>query len=209
MSAKPYDIRPTATKLYAANGSAIKVVGEKRINLDLGLRRNFSWSFIVADVTTTIIGADFIRFYDLLIDLRRNRIIDNLTKLRSSLTAPTLCKATEIKTFDSTDPFADLLSECSEITKLAPHGFLTKSTVVHRILTTSQPVFSRPRRLAPEKLTAARNEFNFLLKAGICRPSNWSSPLHMVTKSDGTWRPCGDSAHSMRKRCLTDTPCRI
>ncbi|XP_067619883.1 uncharacterized protein [Eurosta solidaginis] len=65
-----YDIRPTATKLYAANRAAIKVLGEKRIRLDLGLRRDFVWSFLVADVTQPIIGADFIKFYDLLIDMR-------------------------------------------------------------------------------------------------------------------------------------------
>ena len=33
-----------------------------------------------------------------------------------------------------------------------------------------------------------------LEKDGIVRRSDspWSSPLHMVRKADGTWRPCGD-----------------
>lgn len=32
------------------------------------------------------------------------------------------------------------------------------------------------------------------MKLGICRPSqsSWASPLHMVKKSNGEWRPCGD-----------------
>lgn len=32
------------------------------------------------------------------------------------------------------------------------------------------------------------------MKQGICRPSksNWASPLHMVKKPNGEWRPCGD-----------------
>ncbi|XP_017477074.1 PREDICTED: uncharacterized protein LOC108367063 [Rhagoletis zephyria] len=155
-SASSRDMRSTTTKLYAANGSTIKTIGEKSINLDLGLRRDFPWSFITADVTTPIIGADFVRFYELLIDLRRNQLIENLTKLRSLLTAPTFSKVTQIKMFNANDPFADLLREFADITKLAPCGSSTKST-------SGQPVFSRPRRLSPDMLTAARNEFNFLI----------------------------------------------
>lgn len=160
----------------------------------MGLRRDFQWPFIVADVTGPIIGADFIRHHDLLIDLRRNRIIDNATKLETQCAPCVLETETEIKTFDTTNQFANILREFADITKLSPYGTRTKSTIFHRIETTGQPVFARPRRLPPDKLKAARDEFEFLMRAGICRPSssNWSSPLHMVKKKDGTWRPCGD-----------------
>jgi hypothetical protein len=48
----------------------------------------------------------------------------------------------------------------------------SNSNIKHQIKTKGQPVFARPRRLTSEKLKAAREEFEFLMKAGICQPSS-------------------------------------
>jgi len=67
--------------------------------------------------------------------------------------------------------------------------------IVEHVLTTTGPsLFSRTRRLAPDRLVITRKEFDFMLRAGICRPSDsaWSSPLLLVGKKDGSFRPCGD-----------------
>ena len=55
-------------------------------------------------------------------------------------------------------------------------------------------MFAKARRLDPDKLRTAKEEFRKLELAGIIRRSDspWASPLHMVQKSVGSWRPCGD-----------------
>ena len=70
-----------------------------------------------------------------------------------------------------------------------------KHAVEHLIETTAaHPVASRYPRLDPEQLAASKAEFASMESQGIIRrsKSSWSSPLHMVEKSDGSWRPCGD-----------------
>ena len=69
-----------------------------------------------------------------------------------------------------------------------------KHGVVHYIPTKGLPTHARPRRLDQDKLAAAKGEFEEMERLGIirCSSSAWSSPLHMVKKSNGKWRPCGD-----------------
>ncbi|GFX21960.1 retrovirus-related Pol polyprotein from transposon 17.6 [Trichonephila clavipes] len=153
--------------LFAANNTKIPAYGMVRKELNLGLRRPFIWTFIIADVSSPIIGADFLKHFNLLIDLKKK---------------------------DANISFKNILSEYPDlsnpslISKSASHG------TVHHIITTGPPVTARPRRQHPKLYDAVKVEFEFLLAQGIIRPSKspWSSPLHVVPKYDSTVRPVGD-----------------
>jgi len=68
-------------ELSAANGTTIYTYGTESLTLNFGLRRVFVWRFVVADVSKPIIGADFLSFYGLLVDLRNGRLVDGTTSL--------------------------------------------------------------------------------------------------------------------------------
>lgn len=63
-------------KLLAANNTTIATYGWISLSLDLGLRRDFTWSFMVADVQEPIIGADLLAHFGLLVDCRNRRLLD-------------------------------------------------------------------------------------------------------------------------------------
>lgn len=182
-------------KLFAANNTEIQTYGTKLLNLNFGIRRQFPWIFIIADVGKPIIGSDFLNKYGLLIDIKNKKLIDTTTSLTISGTISHTA-ALSLSTLVPNDNLCkDLLNEFHDLTKPKLNQPYTKPSIIkHYIETVGPPVYAKPRRLPPDKLAAAKAEFQHMINLGICRPSNspYASPLHLVKKTNGDWRPCGD-----------------
>ncbi|KAL7646293.1 UNVERIFIED_CONTAM: hypothetical protein RMT77_003202 [Armadillidium vulgare] len=77
---------PSNITCSAANGSPIKCFGEIVACITIPkLRREFNWTFIVAEVAMPILGMDFLHHYNLLIDCGNKTLRDNHTTLLASL----------------------------------------------------------------------------------------------------------------------------
>lgn len=184
-------INPVQSNLFAANKTPINIYGIEVISLNLNLRREFMWAFIIADINVPIIGADFLHNFDLMVDIKNAQLVDNTTKLSAvceihQTTVPSVSVINDSK-------YSDLLNKFKEILQIPDNRPFKNTSTLHFIATNGPPIFERARRLSPNRLKVAKQEFGYLIKKGICRPSKspWASPLHMAKKGT-SWRPCGD-----------------
>ena len=191
-----YTVRTSGTTgppLTAANGSPIPSYGTCHLTVTLEGRK-YPQRFITAPVKEPILGADFLRTHKLLVALHKDCLIDSEDgSIIKGLPSRTSSYAIN-KIETNTSHFQQLLLDRPNLTTPAFHADKPAHGVTMHIPTSGPPLHSRARRLSPEKLAAAKAEFQFMEDLGIIRKSKspWSSPLHLVPKKDGGTRPCGD-----------------
>ena len=187
--------------LFAANNSRIKTFGKKKATISLGLGRKYTWTFIIADISVPLLGADFLHANGLILDLASQRLSDASTRLSvrgSTKNARNATIPTGISTVNLDEPYTTLINKYPDVTTAVQFSSVndlqTTAATTHHILTSGPPLSCRPRRLNGEKLIAAKKDFEFMLASGICRPSKspWATPLHITWKKDGKPRCCGD-----------------
>jgi len=192
--------------LRAANGSGIPTYGTTSLTFTLpNISDVFTWTFTVADTLQPILGADFFERFNYLVDCRRHALVASsdftiprrrLLPVSSNPSCVTIFPA--INSLNIVDCSASLKDQ---IPLLFPNcitkslTFIPETSVFHSIPTTPcQPYRTKRRELPVQKRQAVEDEFKILEANGIIRRScsPWASAIHVVTKPDGTYRPCGD-----------------
>ena len=67
------DPGPRGNDMRSANGSGIATFGRTQVSIEAD-GRLYLWPFLIADVCLPILGADFLKHYDLLVDVRRQKL---------------------------------------------------------------------------------------------------------------------------------------
>lgn len=126
-------------QLEAANDSSIKTYGPLTLRLNLGLRRNFTWRFTIADVSVPILGSDFLAYYHLVPDHREHRLLDFTTSLSVPCERAGALRQASIRAVPVASSFADVFAEFPDLTRPAGVPRAAKHSTQHYIRTTDGP----------------------------------------------------------------------
>ena len=128
--------------------------------------RRFMWTFLLAKVNFAILGADFSKHFNLIIDLAANQIPDAVSLLRFEAGPPASTNTPPASrglfaAIEATQPaFRSIFSEFQAVANAAGGLPPVKHKREHYIQTAGPPTTGRFRRLDSAKLAATKAEFS-------------------------------------------------
>ena len=218
--------------MIVANATPICIFGTKKLNIDVGARYTFRWTFKVADVALIIIKIDFMRHFGIGIDAVNNTFILPKTSMYRRhhvhcVSCPSANDAVDLpftsaSTTDITDEF--LLEPCIALdtvnvdtaNKVAHFiNNLLKNAVDLPIVNDNEvsPVFQEPedrpiKRILQSPSLARKQPFD-LLKADFLKhkvfaryKSNFANTLKPKTITPGCFTLSLQEAHRLKLVCV-------
>ena len=187
--------------LKAANGTAIPTYGTTEKDIVLSKNLTIKHEFTIADVTTPILGADFMAKNKIWLNMHKQEIMheDTGTVVKGIGANSCIYNIEQIindKTKAILKKVPNAIFKPGEI-RPEPH----KNAPFLEIKTTGPLPQYRPRRLAPKPLRLAKEYFEDLLKRGLVSESSapCSSPLHVIPKGNNELRFVADYRFLNRK----------
>jgi len=165
--------------LYVANGTTIPTYEWTSHSLNLGLRSEFIWCFVIADVQVPIIGVDLFSHYGPLVDCRNNHLLNRVTSLSTPglITPPSV---PSVKVIAGGMPLDSLPEEFPVLMKpTGSHREVWYNTTRHICTTPSLPVACCPHCLDPDHLAVAKAEF---IELSLGHAAGWHSQTHRGPK---------------------------
>ena len=186
------NLNPSFT-LQAANKTSISMYSWRFLSLNFGLHRNFSFVFVIADISTALLGTNFLGTFDLKVDICQSHLKDHTTGLciqgRLSTCSPLdlhICHLPSCPGFADLNHYLQLLHSSSSSSEV-------RHDIMHHIHTSGPPVFTCPHHLGPKKLATTKAEFEHMLQLGIIRHWKAAGPHLFIWSQNphlGDWHSC-------------------
>ncbi|GFX44937.1 retrovirus-related Pol polyprotein from transposon 297 [Trichonephila clavipes] len=148
--------------------SPLGLIGDRLINRVLLADSSY--------VCQQIIGVDFLKHFNLLVDAKHHRVIDANIKLSSNSQLPKIKSvASNLPILVGNTKFDKVLKQYPKLINASQPINVDKYQVYHHIETKDPPVFSKPRRLAPTILKVVKKKFEYLM-AQVTVPDRYPVP---------------------------------